>query len=102
MQKEMPYGEIVGWVSTEELKYRLYELDEEGNLNNKSFSFSERDALQTELLNAGFLVPHSIGYYTDAWEGYPSLFFPLIFPFVTLVVGFLLIIVYFPIKEVKK
>lgn len=102
LQKEMPNGDIVGGVPTEKLKYTLYALDEEGNFKNKSFNFSERDALQTELLNAGAVIPYSIGYYTDAWEGYPTLFFPLIFPFVTLVIGFILILVFFPIRKVKK
>ncbi|MEK5531364.1 hypothetical protein BK128_03635 [Viridibacillus sp. FSL H7-0596] len=101
MEKKLPNGDIVGWVPPEKLKYTLYTLDVEGNLKNKSFSFSERDALQTELLNAGVVVPYSIGYYTDAWEGYPSIFFPFIFPFLTLMVGFLLIIVFFPIRKVK-
>ncbi|MFJ7975734.1 hypothetical protein ACIQZI_08450 [Peribacillus sp. NPDC096379] len=94
LQKEIPNGDITGWVPEEKLKYTLYALDEEGNLNNKFFSFTERDALQTELLNAGVVVPRSIGYYTDAFEVYPSLFFPLIFPFATLVVGFILILVF--------
>ena len=102
LQKEMPNGDIVGGVPAEKLKYTLYTLDEKGTLKNKSFSFSERDALQTELLNAGAVVPYSIGYYTDAWEGYPSIFFPLIFPFGTLVIGFILILVYLPIRKVKK
>ena len=102
LQKEMPNGDIVGWVPSEKLKYTLYKLDKDGNLNNKSFSLSERDALETELLNAGVMTPHSIGYYTDVWEGYPTIFFPLIFPFGTLVVGFILILVFFPIRKVKK
>jgi hypothetical protein len=102
LEKEMPNGDIVGSVPPEKLKYKLYTLDEKGTLKNKSFSFSERDALQTELLNAGMVVPYSIGYYTDVWEGYHTIFFPLIFPFGTLVVGFILILVYLPIRKVKK
>lgn len=101
LPKEMPNGDIVGWVPSEKLKYTLYTLDKEGLLNNKSFSFMERDALQTELLNAGVVAPHSIGYYTDAWEGYPSLFFPLSYPFGTLIIGFILIIIFFPIRKNK-
>ncbi|OCA92615.1 hypothetical protein [Pseudobacillus wudalianchiensis] len=101
-KKEMPNGYIVGGAPTEKLKYTLYSLDEEGNLNTKSFSFTERNGLQTKLLNDSFMVPYSIGYYTDAWEVYPSIFFPFIFPFVTLVVGFVLIVVFFPIRKVKK
>lgn len=99
--KEMPNRDIVGWVPSEKLKYTLYTLDEEGRLTNKSFSFMERDALQTELLNAGVVVSHRIGYYTDAWEGYPSIFFPIIYPFGTLIIGFILIIAFFPIRKNK-
>ncbi|RJS59191.1 hypothetical protein [Bacillus sp. PK3_68] len=102
LEKEMPNGDIVGGVPSEKLKYTLHTLDEEGNLNNQSFSFTERDALQTKLLNAGVMVPYSIGYYTDAWEFYPTIFFPLLFPFATFVVGFVLIVVFFPIRKVKK
>ncbi len=102
LQKEMPNGDIVGGVPSEKLKYTLYTMDEEGDLESESFDFSERDALQTELLNAGGVVPYSIGYYTDAWEGYPTIFFPLIFPYLTLIVGFLLIIVFYPFRKVKK
>ncbi|MEK4970111.1 hypothetical protein MKX29_21175 [Cytobacillus sp. FSL R7-0696] len=98
----MPNGDIVGGVPSEKLKYTLYTLDEDGNFKNKSFNFTERDALQTELLNAGVVVPYSIGYYTDAWEGYPTIFFPLIFPFLTLLLGLVLILVFFPIRKVKK
>lgn len=102
LEKEMPNGDIVGGVPSEKLKYTLYTLDEDGNFKNKSFNFTERDALQTELLNAGVVVPYSIGYYTDAWEGYPTIFFPLIFPFLTLLLGLVLILVFFPIRKVKK
>ena len=102
LEKEMPNGDIDGGVPSEKLKYTLYTLDEDGKFKTKSFNFSERDALQTELLNAGAVVPYSTGYYTDAWEGYPTIFFPLIFPFLTLVLGLILILVFFPIKKVKK
>ncbi|MBT2729520.1 hypothetical protein J7E63_21760 [Bacillus sp. ISL-75] len=102
IQKEMPNGDIVGGVPEEKLNYKLYTLDEEGKLKNKSFKLNERDALQTELLNSGFVVPYSIGYYTNAWEGYPTLFFPLLFSFLTLIVVFILILVFLPIRKVKK
>lgn len=101
LQKEMPNGDIVGWVPEEKLKYALYALDEEGNLEKSSFGFSERDALQTKLLNAGGVVPYSIGYYTDAWGYYPILFFPFSFPFLTLIIGFVLMLVFYPWKKVK-
>lgn len=101
-EKEMPNGDIVGWVPDEKLKFSLYALDENGKLSDNSFSFSKRDALQTELLNAGNLGPHRVGYYTDAWEGIPTIFFPFIFPIVTLIVGFILLFVFFPFRKKYK
>jgi hypothetical protein len=99
IQKEMPNGDIVGWVPEEKLNYILYAIDEEGNVESDSFSFTDRDALQTELLNAGVVVPYSIGYYTNALEAYPTIFFPLIFPFLTFIIGLILTIVYFPVRK---
>lgn len=102
VQKEMPNGDIVGGVPAEKLNYKLYTLNEKGNINSQSFDFNERDALQTELLNAGGVVPYSIGYYTDAWEWYPSLLFPLLFPFLTFIIGLILTLVFLPLRRVKK
>lgn len=101
LPKEMPNGDIVDWAPDEKLNYTQYILDEEGNLTNQSFSFTDRDALQTEILNAGVVVPYRIGYYTDAWEGYPSLVFPFLFPFSTLAIGLILIILFFPGRKRK-
>lgn len=98
-RKEMTNGDIVGWVPAEQLNYARYSLDKEGNLESKSFRFTERDALETELLNAGALAPYRVGYYTDAWEGYPSLFFPFSFPFGTWLVGFVLMVAFNPWKK---
>jgi hypothetical protein len=102
IQKKMPNGDIDGWVSPEKLRYTLYAIDEDGNYKNKNFSYSERDALQTELLNAGVVFPYRIGYYTDALQAYPSILFPLIFPFVTLLLGFIMMLLFFPIRKIKK
>ncbi|WP_411334498.1 hypothetical protein ACK1LH_03435 [Metabacillus indicus] len=97
--REMPNGDLVGWVPEEKLNYLLYAIDEEGNVESDSFSFTERDALQTELLNAGGVVPYYIGFYTNDLKAYPTIFFPLIFPFLTFIIGLILTIVYFPMRK---
>lgn len=103
LQRKMPNGDIVGWAPEEKLKYTLYAIDEAGNVENRSFNFTEPDALQTELLNAGVVGPYRIGYYTNAWEGYPTIFFPLLFPFLTLIIGLILSITYLPsIKNLNR
>lgn len=102
LQKEKPNGDIEGWVPEEELKYTLYRLKEEGDLKSESFSFTERNTLQTELLNAGGASPYAVGYYTDAWKSYPIFCFPWIFPFLTLLVGFVLMIISFLFRKMNK
>lgn len=102
LQREMPNGDIVGWVPVEELKYTLYSIDEDGNVHSSSFGFSDRDGLQTKLLNAGAVVPYSIGYYTDAWQAYPTILFPFVFPFATLILGLLMMLLFFPMRKAKK
>jgi len=99
LQREMPNGDIAGWVPEEKLAYTSYALDEAGNVESSSFTFADPDALQTELLNAGGVGPYRIGYYTDAWEVYPTIFFPFLFPFFTLMIGLILCIVHLPINK---
>ncbi|WP_160718717.1 hypothetical protein [Bacillus sp. USDA818B3_A] len=99
LQREMPNGDIVGSVPEKKLKYTLFAIDERGNVESDSFNFSEPDALQTELLNAGVVGPYRIEYYTNAWEAYPTLFFPFIFPFLTLIIGLILSIANLPFNK---
>ncbi|MHA6251874.1 hypothetical protein [Oceanobacillus sp. CAU 1775] len=96
--KETPDKSIVGFAPDEDLFYSFYSVDKKGNLENDSFNFMERDALQTELLNASSLYSHQIGYYTDAWQGYPSLLFPFVYPFISLILGIFLIVTFRPKK----
>ncbi|UOE96091.1 hypothetical protein [Alkalihalobacillus sp. LMS39] len=99
--KAKPNGDLDGWVPIEELNYSMITLDEEGNITNTYFNMTERDALQTQLLNQGTVVPYYIGYHNDYLAGYPSLFFPIAFPFGTLIIGFILIMVGFLIRKKK-
>lgn len=101
IEKEKHDGGIVGSLSAETLQYKQINLDEDGHVTTDSFSFRERSGLQTELLNVSYLTPYGIGYYTDAWKGYPVFFFPLTYPFGTLIFGCVLTFIYFPIKKRK-
>ncbi|MCP3764969.1 hypothetical protein NLX67_21895 [Domibacillus sp. A3M-37] len=75
LEIENPNGDIVGGVPENKLTYTLFRIEEGKNVKSESFHFNKRDELQTELLNAGGVVPYAIGYYTDAWEWYPIIFF---------------------------
>lgn len=99
LQREMPNGDIVGWVPEKKLRYTLYAIDESGKVESSSFHFTEPNALQTKLINEGVVGPYRIGYYTNAWEGYPSIFFPFIYPFFSFIIGLILCIVCFPLHK---
>ncbi|GGP08197.1 hypothetical protein [Oceanobacillus neutriphilus] len=99
VEKETPDGDIAGSVPDKKLQYTAHILDENGSIDKTSFSFSERDALQTELLIASSLAPYPIGYYTDALESIPTILFLFLFPFVTLAAGFILLILSLLIRK---
>lgn len=92
-------GNVLGTIPFDELTYSLYSVDEAGSLENESFSFTERNALQTLLLTNSGTSPIAVGYYTDAWNWMPSIVFQFIFPFSSLIVGLILMICYFPFRK---
>ncbi|MDN4606581.1 hypothetical protein [Sporosarcina highlanderae] len=84
------------------LTYDLYSINEAGHLEGESFSFTNRNALQTLILNNSGASPFAIGYYTDAWNWMPSILFPFIFPFFSFFVGVFLMIRFLPFKRRKQ
>lgn len=86
----------------EDIKYTMYTIDEEGKIERDTFSQNNRNAIQTFVLNISSTSPMSVGYYTDAWHMYPSIFFPLLYPLGTFISGVILVIIYFPRRKVKK
>ena len=85
-----------------DIKYTMHVIDEEGQIESDTFSQNNRNALQTFVLNSSGSSPTAVGYYTDAWHAYPSIFFPILFPFSTLFFGVILMIVYVPLRRKTK
>ncbi|RLQ89986.1 hypothetical protein [Falsibacillus albus] len=98
-QKKLPNGDITGSAPEDKLKYKVFRLDENGDISHESFYLPERDGLQTELLNAGRVAPYPLGYYTDVWVSYPIFFIPFLFPFFTLILGIIFILVSLILKS---
>ncbi|WP_176140613.1 hypothetical protein [Halobacillus salinus] len=93
IQKELPNGDITGGASPNELEYITYTFDPDGSINRDNFRLTQRNALQTKVLNAGVVAPHRLGFYTNAWEGYPTIFFPFMYPLLPMILGFIIILV---------
>lgn len=99
--KEAANGDIMGSFPEDELSYTVYEIEENGDMSQHSFHFHARTSLETILLNKGYVTPYALGYYTNAWQSYPTLLFPFIFPFGTLLISFFLLFFFFPRKDKK-
>ncbi|CDQ21234.1 hypothetical protein [Halobacillus karajensis] len=93
IQKELPNGDITGGASSNELEYTTYTFGPEGSINRDDFRLTQRNALQTKILNAGVVGPHRLGFYTNAWQGYPTIFFPFMYPLLPMILGFIIILV---------
>ncbi|MEK5038363.1 hypothetical protein [Sporosarcina sp. FSL K6-3457] len=89
---------IISSPPLEEIKYTIHTIDEEGHIESATFSQNKRSAIQTLVLNNSGTSPMAVGYYTDTWHMYPSVFFQ----FSTFFLGIILIIFYFPIRKVKE
>ncbi|GAA0354235.1 hypothetical protein [Bacillus horti] len=99
--EELPSLDIVGYAADEELQYRMYTISEEGSVTQEDFSFLDRSAFQTALLNEGGLTHYKVGYYTNALSAYPNFVYPWIYPLLISIIGVILFITQFPIRVGK-
>ena len=93
---ENTHGERTGWVQEDELQYTYHQVSQDRKVASHDFGYADRDGFETKLLTKGYLAPTAVGYYTDLWHGYPSLFFPFLYPLLTIFIGGLLMIRYRP------
>jgi hypothetical protein len=97
-EKQLPNGDIVGGVPIEELEYLSITVREDGTVAKDSFTYKDKNKLQTKLIppmNFG-----GAGYYTDAWLGWPTFIFPWLYPFLTIILGLLLILTNISYKSI--
>ncbi|WP_339320024.1 hypothetical protein [Paenibacillus sp. FSL R10-2734] len=76
-------------------KWKIITILHDGSVEEKVLSYAQRsdNHLGVKLIEFSGTSRMSMGYYSDITKGYPSVFFPLIFPFLTSVVGIFLLII---------
>lgn len=76
-------------------RWKIIWIDEKANITEDKISYQKREEnpLAVRLINVSGTSLMSMGYYSDILKGYPSIFFPLIYPIVTGLVGILLCII---------
>ncbi|WP_422123863.1 hypothetical protein DHX103_03365 [Planococcus sp. X10-3] len=88
-----------GYIGQEEFEYKLLIVREDGTVEEEFFTYQNKDKLQTQLISP--MYAGRPGYYTDDLVVYPSVIFPLIYPFLTTLLGIILVFAFFPFKAVS-
>src|SRR5690625_187786 len=85
----------------EEREWKIVWIDEKGKINEEKITYEKRkqNPLAVRLINESGTSLSSMGYYSDIVEGYPSTFFPLIYPIGTGIFGVFLCLYAFLIKR---
>lgn len=75
------------------LTCRALFIDGQGRVMEEVFPFSERNSPLYRTVLAGEVSPMQLGFYSEALDEWPSVFYPLLYPLVSGVMGLLLTIV---------
>ncbi|MEK3983716.1 hypothetical protein MHB77_10015 [Paenibacillus sp. FSL K6-3166] len=79
----------------EKRKWKIITISHDGSIEEKVLSYAQRsnNHLGVKLIEFSGTSLMGMGYYSDITKSYPSVFFPLIYPFLTGVVGIFLLII---------
>ena len=95
------YGEVMpGYVDIEEREFKLIAVQKDGIISEELFSFENKSKLQTQLITESYSGP--IHYYLPPGYYYPSLLYPLLYPWITMIIGLGLLLFNFPYDLIKK
>jgi len=94
-------GEVMpGYVDIEEREFKLIAVQKDGTVSEELFTFENKSKLQTQLITENFSGP--IHYYLPPGYYYPSLLYPLLYPWITMITGLGLMLFNFPYDLIKK
>lgn len=76
-------------------EWKIISIASDGSVQEELMSYADRNknALGVKLINFTNTGLMSMGHYTDVLKGYPSLFFPFLYPFLTSIVGIGLLVI---------
>lgn len=79
----------------ESREWKIITISQDNDVSEEVLKYSERsdNKLGVKLINFSGTSLMSMGYYSDITKGYPSLFFPLLYPILTGMVGIVLLII---------
>jgi hypothetical protein len=76
------------------LRFRLVLLDAKGHTTEESFSYAERASPRYRALLATQVSPYGLGFYSEVFQVWPSILYPIAYPAGTSLLGLALIILF--------
>ncbi|MFD0713353.1 hypothetical protein [Paenibacillus sp. GCM10027626] len=82
------------FVKEKELGWRILTIEKNGSVQEDIFAYEDRAAIpkRVNFVNLSSTSPISLGYRSNILQGWPNLFFPLLYPWTSGLVGLLLLI----------
>ncbi len=84
---DMPLGK-----RQDDTEFRTLLVSESGDVSEDRFHFPERSRPPLRAKFAGMVYPSLIGYTTQLFTGWPTVFFPILFPVLTMLTGVALVL----------
>ncbi|OCT16939.1 hypothetical protein A8709_16845 [Paenibacillus pectinilyticus] len=77
------------------LAWRILRVDPNGQVQEERFTYDQRseNPQRVNMINITTTSPFALGYQSNILMGWPSLFFPLIYPFGTAILGLIFVII---------
>jgi len=81
------------------LRYRVLTISGNGVVKEEVFTYAQRGApaVRTRLIDG--VVPHPIGYHSDLMQVWPSIFYPVLYPWLSGLVGGVLLLSWFATRR---
>ena len=71
-------------------RYRVLFVSSNGAIDEDLFNYDERDSPPIRVRLIAPVVPHPIGYHSDLMQVWPTLWYPLLYPWLSGLIGFVL------------
>jgi hypothetical protein len=75
------------------LRYRILSISDDGVVHEDVFTYPERGHPPVRALAMNGVVPHPFGFYSDLMQVWPSLWYPLLYPWLSGLAGIVILLV---------
>ena len=78
--------------SERDQRYRLVTVAADGRVKEETFTYAQRGTPAVRALLMDYVVPHPVGFHDDLMQVWPTLWYPLLYPWLSGLVGAIMVI----------